>query len=618
MAKFSFWRLVKSVFTILGHVVQAVFVLMFLAVTIGIFVALDNSGGNKMFQIEDRSILVLNPEGQLVESAVEHVPFEFLRVHATDRLISTHALIKTIERAAGDERIERLIIRLEGLQGLTSVSVEMLGEALRKFRESGKSSIAYGHHYEQNQYLLASYADKIALHPMGVVLIGGFGYHRGYFADMLEKLGIEVHLFRAGAYKSAAEFLIRNDMSEEERVTGRTIISNLWQSYQNTLVSNRGLKAADLDRFIEQPAWFLSQSGGNAAQMAKRLGWVDELMTETELRSTVIQPDDTVAYVSYEDYANSVGDGEEASGLTGILSQADARVGLIVAEGAITDVQPERGEIAIVADSLISLIEQARDQDGIKGLVVRLNTPGGSALASERIREALKSVQAEGKPVVISMGEVAASGGYWLSANADEIWASPTTVTGSIGVFSLIPTFEGTAKKIGMSSDGVHIGELAGVTLFEPLPDALTESLQANVNHIYQTFVELVAEGRELSVQDVRQVAGGKVWTGQAALDHRLVDHLGSLDNALAATARLANLQKWQVEALSERRPWWDSLRPLWGWGVLLGASHQFNVLYRFVASWLPKTPLSIEPGRVQALCLDCDAFVPLGKTDRL
>lgn len=613
--KSIFWWLLKLPFKLVDFTTRTFFALLLLTMTVGAAVAVSMGGQDSPPDIQSPSVLVLNPEGQLIESRVQSSPLEFFSSKANG-MVSVHQLVQVIEHAATDDRIQMILLRLENLWGLNSVNIEMLGKALQKFKAEGKSSVAYGYFYEQNQYLLASYADKVLLHPMGAVLIRGFGRYQNYFYEMLEKLGIKVHLFRAGTHKSAAEPLVRSNMSEEEKASSQTIINAFWQVYAKTMASNRGLQESNLNQFIQQPEHFLSQAEGDTARMSMHLGWVDDLMTDHELDNYIegqFTEDDDVFPVNYKDYAKlSIPGEDEGDDFASMLGYGQDNIGLIIAEGTIVDSQPDSAEIVVAADDLVSLIKQAREDSRIKALVIRLSTPGGSAVASERIREALNLFQAANKPVVISMANVAASGGYWLAANADEIWALPTTITGSIGVFTLIPTFEGAAQKIGVGTDGVNVGTLSSITLTQPLPNALTDILQMNVKHLYQRFVGLVAEGRELPLQKVRQIAEGKVWTGEAALEHQLVDHLGGLDDAIKASARLAGLDEWQVRPLLIPYPWWRNFS-----FPLFSANQQLASLQQFLLGWMPEASLLRmldEPRQVQALCLDCSFDVPLQK----
>lgn len=609
--EWTIWRIITLSFQILTVFTSFVFSIFVLVILITVLSA--TQGQQDQTYISDNSILELNPSGTLTESSPPASFFDFLHSGGktfNENQISVRDVVHLIDTAATDIRIKAILLRPDSLLGINNIFAENIGDALRRFSENGKKVIAYGYDYGQSQYLLASYADEVILHPMGGIVIVGYSRIRGYVVNMLEKLGIKIHLFRTGDFKSAAEPFIRDSMSEEDRATSRVILDTLWEAYVQRVADNRNMNVATFNSFIEKPVDYFSDVKGDTAELAIKLRWANKLMTESEVRDYVEQlaPEKEAKFVQFHEYYFAL---KEEGELQPFSNDAEDKIGLIIAEGEIVDQtmhQDDQGEHVIAANSMVSKIEKAKEDKDIKALVVRLSTPGGSAFASERIRIALEDFQRSGRPVVISMGSVAASGGYWIASTADEIWGSKTTLTGSIGVFALIPTFESAADKIGFSTDGVQKGTLSALELTRPLPDAYSRVIDFSVQHIYSQFLQRVAKGRNLPIERVEELAQGKIWMGEAALQKGLIDNIGDLDAAVAAAASLAKLTgTWDVQELKTDPSWWHDLTDFAT--QTLAEANGTNMLKSIADRWLASIPFKVllnKSIKAYALCLDC------------
>lgn len=500
------------------------------------------------------SALVLDPVGVIVEQRTLMSPVDQLLNQTAGADDSGEVLLRdlldAIALATDDERISSLVLMTDNLQGGGFSQLRDVAEALQRFQAAGKAIYAWGGSYNQAQYYLASVADTILLNPMGAVDLEGFGSWQLYFSDALDKLGIEAHIFRVGEYKSAVEPFERNDMSPAAKANYSRLLGDLWQLYVDDVSQRRGLADDALDDYINRLDINLAEYGGNAARMAHGLGLVDRVENRPAslawLQENIGTDGSSFRGIDFSSY------------LARTRPQPDPRithhVGLIIASGEIQDGTAPAGSIG--GDTLSELIRSAREDDDIKALVLRVDSPGGSVFGSELIREELAAFKETGRPLIVSMGSVAASGGYWISTPADEIWASPATITGSIGIFGVLPTVEQGFAKLGLHVDGVGTTALSGATaLGRPLSPLLEKSLQETVEHGYASFLALVAEARDMNTETVDRIAQGQVWSGQAALDLNLVDRLGSLDDALASAARQAGLEAWETRLLQQRLP---------------------------------------------------------------
>lgn len=515
--------------------------LLFLFVLILVLASL---AGPPPLVIEDDSTLVLEPEGVIVEQLSYIDPFDSVVNEAAGASVAGEVLLQdlldTIRFAQDDARITSIVLNTDKLTGGGLSHLQDVSAALRSFRESGKVIYAVGSNYSQAQYYLAAQANEIILNNFGAVGIEGFSAWQNYFGEALNKLGVNVHVFRVGEYKSAVEPFERNDMSPEAKSNYTRLLGDLWKLYVADISAARNLEPGQLDDLINRQDEHLAMFNGDAAQMALQNHLVDRVESQASTRTYLLDKlapgEDKLRAVEYLPYLES-----QRAPASATAALPSVKVGIIVASGNIVDGKAPRGLIG--GESLSALIRQARENEFVKALVLRIDSGGGSAFASEVIRSELEAFKATGRPIVVSMGSVAASGGYWIATPADRILASASTITGSIGIFGIYPTFENSLSKIGVSADGVGTTELAGyTTLGRPLTPLAERSLQLTVENGYDRFLSLVSASREKTVEEVDAVAQGQVWSGEAALEFGLVDALGSLDEAVAAAAELANI----------------------------------------------------------------------------
>ncbi|MEE4638012.1 MAG: signal peptide peptidase SppA [Wenzhouxiangella sp.] len=555
----GFWRGV----TALRIGVFNVLFLIVLALIIGVLLR----GGEELL-IESDTTLILNPTGFVVEeysgTPVERAVNEALgQAVAETRL---RDILAALERAATDSRISQVLIATDDLAGVSPGIMLELQEAVTEFRASGKPVIAYGGFMGQGQYFLASLADEVWLDSDGVVMLTGYGSYRQYYAEGLERLGVDVNLIRVGEYKAAMEPFIRSDMSEEDREATAYWLGDLWQRYVELTARNRGLPVAVMADLAEQMPRYLEQANGDAAQAALDGGLVDRLVSRPELRAELAQrgaPDEDGGY-------RNVGFLAYLSAPEAQLPSTGGQVGVIVAQGAITEGAQPPGFIG--AESTSRLIRQALHDDDIRAVVLRVDSGGGSAFASEVIRRELVALREAGKPVVVSFGNVAASGGYWIAMGADEIWAYPSTITGSIGIFGFFPTFQDTLAKIGVYTDGVGTTPLSGaLRADQEMSEEVRRLLQSFIEHGYREFIGLVAEHRRMSFEEVDAVAQGRVWSGAQAQARGLVDQLGTLDDAIGSAARKAGLgDDYRLTYVEpELEPWQEFLTQMGARAIL-------------------------------------------------
>jgi protease-4 len=383
---------------------------------------------------------------------------------------------------------------------------------------------------------------------MGGVDIHGLGVYRLYFREALAKLSVNYNIFRVGTYKSALEPFIRDDMSPEDREQNKTWLSALWQVYTGDITAQRKLAQGALENYTNDISSALAATHGDTAELARKTGLIDEIWSRPQTAAYVAELAKTsekkLHTITFNDYYSILQPSSHST------AAGDGKVGLIVAEGTMLPGKQPPGLIG--GDSLTELLKKAKEDDEIKALVLRINSGGGSALAAEVIRQEILEVKKKGKPVVISMGTVAASGGYWIAADADQIWASDTTITGSIGIFGAIPTFEKSLASLGVHADGTGTTPLAsGLDLTQPLPEQLKGAIQQAINFNYDQFLDIVAKGRKLEKSRVEELAEGKVYDGKAAQSLGLVDKLGTLDGAIEAAASLAGLKEYETEYIN-------------------------------------------------------------------
>ena len=527
---------------------------LFVIIVVGLLVLVLSDRGP---DVPDSAALVLRPSGTLVEqlggTPVERAKQELLGGGGNEVLLRD--LIAAVRTAKDDERISALVLDLRDFGGGGLTKLEDLGAAIDEFKTSGKKVIARSDNYSQAAYFLAARADTVFLDPMGMVILDGFGRYRTYYKDGIDRLELDWNVFKVGKYKSAVEPYLRNDMSPAAREANLDWMGDLWIAFLENISTARGISNDDLVAYTENVGELIKNSGGDTAKVALDAGLVDTLAGRDEVRNSLIdlvgEDEDSHSFnqLSVADYLEA----EDYDG-TGAEVSGDA-IGIVVARGMILDGSQSPGRIG--GDSTAALIRKARQDENVKAIVLRVDSGGGSAFASELIRRECELARKDGKPVIASMGSVAASGGYWVTMSADEVWASPTTITGSIGIFGMFPTYQKPlAKYLGMHVDGVGTTALAGA--FRPdrgLDPAVGEIIQSIIERGYRRFITLAAEARGVTPEDIDAVAQGRVWSGEDAFELGLIDHLGAFDDALAAAAKRADLgDDFKVKYIEEEQ----------------------------------------------------------------
>ena len=532
---------------------RLVFNLLFLLVVFVLLAAM--LGGGKLAPLAERSTLVIAPEGRLVEQySCDPVSRAFARAtNGNDcREIRLRDVLRALDAARTDKRIERVVLHLDELQPSGFASLRDVATAIGKVKAAGKQVIAYGDNYSQGQYVLAAQANQVYLDPMsqgGVMLEGLAGYRQYFRQGLQDKLGIDMHLFKVGEYKSAAEPYILDAASAESKEADLFWMNDLWQRMLADIGKARGLDPAALAANIEAMDAQVAGANGDLAQLALKQKLVDGLKTREQVEDLLLEKgvaDDTAEggfrQVALDTYVQH---------LDGALPQADMRpqVAVVVAEGEIAGGELPPGQVG--GESTSALLRSVRDDDSVKAVVLRVNSPGGEVFASEQIRREVAALKDAGKPVVVSMGDVAASGGYWISMNADRIYADPSTITGSIGIFGLFPTANRALDKIGVHTDGVGTTKFAGAfDITRALDPGVGSIVQSVIDKGYRDFTGKAAQARGRSVQQIDEVARGRVWSGEQAKQRGLVDAFGGVDAAVADAAARAKLGKpdaWQT-----------------------------------------------------------------------
>ncbi|MBN2430976.1 MAG: signal peptide peptidase SppA [Acidobacteria bacterium] len=494
--------------------------------------------------VPDSAALVISPQGDVVEQLAGD-PVERLQEQLTGGG-GPETLLKDLEdsilAARDDERIKALLLDLDSMGSIGLSKLQDLRVALREFKKSGKPVIAAADTYDQNRYYLAAMADEIYLHEMGMLLLEGFSRYRMYYKEGLGKLMVDVHVFKVGTFKSAVEPYLRQDMSEEAKTANKEWLGDLWRRYLEDVAESRKVSVAALQEYIEGYPDNLSRAEGDAAKMALSAGLVDHVVSRDAIRRRMIElvgkDEKTHSFqqIGHDSYLQALDKDRFGAEAEGDL------VGVVVAVGNILGGSQPPGKIG--GDSTAALIRQARENENVKAVVLRVDSGGGSAFASEVIRRELELTRQAGKPVVASMGTVAASGGYWITMASDEVWAAPTTITGSIGIFGMFPTYDrGLKEYLGISVDGIGTTPYAGAMRPDrPLDDRVGQLIQQTINKGYRDFITKVGQARNMTSEEVDRIAQGRVWSGEDAHELGLVDNMGSLQDAIAAAAKLAKL----------------------------------------------------------------------------
>lgn len=487
--------------------------------------------------------LLIQPSGRLVEQLAGD-PYD----RAVARLLGeedpqtlVQDIIDGLAYAKDDARITSVLLDLSGMPGGGLSKLKRIGDAIDDFRLSGKSVVATADYYTQGSYYLASHADEVYLHPQGALLLYGLGVYLNYYKEAIDTLKIDWNVFRVGTYKSAVEPFLRDDMSTDDKRALTAALDQLWSGYQADIEKARELEPGTIGAVLEDLVENVRAVDGDLARLALERGLVDGLLTRQDLRNRMVE----IAGVNGEDSEYPVAYLEDYLKQMRLLhrrAKTEKNVAIVVAAGEILNGIQSPGMIG--GDSTAELLREARQDESVSAVVLRVDSPGGSSFASEVIRNEVEAIRAAGKPVVVSMGSVAASGGYWVSMDADRIYATPYTITGSIGIFGMFPTFQRSLDAIGISTDGIGTTPWAGeLRADRKMSDEMKAMFQLTIENGYDEFITGVAKGRDLDKDYVNSIAQGRIWTGSDALDIGLVDELGNLDEAIAAAAALAGLE---------------------------------------------------------------------------
>jgi protease-4 len=609
-------RITLGLFSLLNTSRKIIINLVFFTLLLIFIIAITRD--EKNITVEPGSALILNIRGDIVEQKHDIDPMdafisEALEQPNTATEVLLTDILSVIKQATTDDRISMMVLDLENMQGSGITKLSDIGKALTEFKSQGKKIIAIGEQYSQNQYYLASYADDIWLNPKGWMLLDGYGRYQLYFKSALEKLSISQHIFRVGTYKSAVEPYIRDSMSAAAKEANQLWLTDLWQQYKIDVAQQRNFAVSNFDENIDVLVTKLKAANGNIAEYALANNWVDALKTREQMKQDLINAvgsngDKGYKNIAFDDYLTLI------NSTTSMESTSTNKVAVIVAKGTILTGNQKPGTIG--GTSTAALLRQARDNDNVKAVVLRVDSPGGSAYASEIIRQEVELLKAAGKPVVASMGTYAASGGYWISAPADKIYASPTTITGSIGIFGFFMTFENTLSKLGIYTDGVGTTDIAGFGITRELTPGMANIIQLNIERGYRDFVELVANNRNMTTAQVDAIAQGRVWSGSKALELGLVDALGDLDNAIEAAAQLANLENYDRLLIEkEKSPRTLFLQSLLGqasmfFGQPTDSYYSENTLTSLISTLsleLKQLAQLNDPQGIYSFCLACD-----------
>jgi protease-4 len=609
-------RITLGLFSLLNTSRKIIINVVFFTLLLIFIIAITHDEKNII--VEPGTALILNIRGDIVEQKHDIDPMdafinEALEQPNTATEVLLTDILSVIKQAATDDRISMMVLDLENMKGSGITKLSDIAKALTEFKSQGKKIIAIGEQYSQNQYYLASYADEIWLNPKGWMLLDGYGRYQLYFKSALEKLSISQHIFRVGTYKSAVEPYIRDSMSTAAKEANQLWLTDLWQQYKMDVAQQRNFAVSNFDENIDVLVTKLKAANGNIAEYALDNNWVDALKTREQMKQELIKVvgsngDKGYKSIVFDDYLTLFNSN------TLMESTSNNRVAVIVAKGTILTGSQKPGTIG--GKSTAALLRQARDNKNVKAVVLRVDSPGGSAYASEIIRQEVELLKAAGKPVVASMGTYAASGGYWISATADKIYASPTTITGSIGIFGFFMTFENTLSKLGIYTDGVGTTDIAGFGITRELTPGMANIIQLNIERGYRDFVELVANNRNMTTAQVDAIAQGRVWSGSKALELGLVDALGNLDNAIEAAAQLANLDDYDRLLIEkEKSPRALFLQSLLGQAsIFFGqpsdshySENKLTSLIRTLSLELKQLAQLNDPQGIYSFCLACE-----------
>lgn len=544
----------QRLFTLLWNIINTTrkLIINFIFFTVLAIIIIAIATSDEEIVLDNQTALVLDLSGNIVDQKRFVDPFEAILSQSNndnpDAEILLADILYVIQNATQDTRISTIVLNLSNLRSAGVSKMTDIGNALNEFKAAGKQVVAMENGYSQNQYFLASYADTVFLNTKGMVSLDGLSRYRLFYKSALEKLKINTHVFRVGTFKSAVEPFIRDDMSDADKQASNQLLADIWASYSSIVAKNRGISpdqlVLDTDTYLAQ----LDKAEGDSAQMAMNMHWVDELVSAEQFRLAMIEQvgankdGDSFRQISFNDYLS----------LTAPLPQFVEKdsVGIVVAKGNILNGAQPAGQIG--GDTTSEFLRKARLNDKVKAVVLRVDSPGGSAFASEQIRQEVLALKNAGKPVVVSMGSLAASGGYWISASADYIYATPTTLTGSIGIFGMFATFEDALTHLGVNSDGVATSDWAGLSPARSLNPNVKAVIQRHIERGYHEFISLVATERNMTIEQVDSIAQGRVWTGTRALELGLVDEIGDMKQAIAKAAELAEMDQFDTKLIEQ------------------------------------------------------------------
>jgi len=604
----SVWSWIRSLQSFVG----TIFFIFLIFLVVQIF------SSDKKIAIPSDAALVVSLEGVIQEQRIYDT--NPLRKVASGEEPQSQTIlrevIRAIDLAAEDSRIKMLVLKADYLQGAMPSKLHYIGEALARFRQSGKKVVTYGYSFSQAGYLAASYADEIYLHPYGGVLLYGYGSYKSYYKDFLNKIKAEVQLFRVGKYKSAMEPFIRSDMSPEAREASMELLGEMWGEYMDRVAQERDVTRDSLEQGLENADVALEKLGGDLASLALDYKLVDGLKTRAEW---VEYLKDQVGENHQNAQVNAIHYRAYLAGRGMMPKGGKNKIAVVYANGTIMDGSHPQGTAG--GDTVSRHLREAREDRNVKAVVLRVDSPGGSAFASELIRQEVLLLKKAGKPVVVSMGSLAASGGYWISAGADEIWAAPTTITGSIGIFGIIPNFEGTLAAIGINTDGVGTTDLSTGGVSKPLPEKVSRIIQSNIENGYDRFLNIVAEGRGMTVEAVHEIAQGRVWTGLKAKEIGLVDKMGYFEDAVKSAAELAQVPDYNVVYWEDEIPFEEKLiaEMLERYGSVNSMAGKFqsrpeNILMKGIKDHFALFEKFNDPHHAYVLCMSCLSTIEAAK----
>ena len=530
---------------------NSIFLMMVVFIIISIFSSIFS---NNLIDPEGKA-LVINPSGPIVEQiSGPSDPFQTLLTGQQSSELYVGDLLEVLEAASNDERIKDLVLRLDNISGTGQAVLFDVGLALKNVKESGKRIIAIGDDYSESGFYLASFADEIIMNPEGWILLDGFDRSKMYYKSFLDKLKISANVIRVGTFKSAVEPYLRDDMSDAAKEANLAYLDVLWASWVDVVSANRSLTPESIQYLVDNADELVKKSKKGTAEAFLNYGMIDKLLTRTEQREYMVQlfgeseTEEPFNKISGGSYYQVLQDEKKAK-------TSENKIAVVVARGTIMDGDQPPGTIG--GDSTSRLIKNAYEDEAVKAIVLRVDSGGGGVFASEVIRQELLKAQEKGIKVIASMGNVAASGGYWISTNADEIWASHNTITGSIGIFGLLPTVDKSLENIGINTDGVSTGKLdASGDPTKGLSPMFKNIIQAEIEHGYDKFITLVSESRGIDKKQVDNIAQGRVWAGETALELGLVDQLGNIKDAINRAAELAEIDSYETYYPSEALDW--------------------------------------------------------------